>query len=339
MHQLVRLTALGLTAGGPLAVQGRQPVRIAVPQGASLSHLPLQLAGALGFLDAEGLDVQWVPVASDLAAIQALGSGRVQAAALDFTQVLQHHGTQGRGADLCAVVLQARSPQRVFGVQPKAAPGMARGPLDLRGRRIGTSADLPSQLLTSRLIQLAGLNGLELSVTTLLDPVEVMERYRHGAIDAFCLDHVLVAGLEQRGEVKVVADTRTVRGTTEVHGGPVPGTVVCVTRQAVRAQAPMCQALAHGVVHALMWLRTAGPSDLSRVMPEAMQGPDRAHYLAAFEKARDGLSTDGLMPEGAASSALLAMLRLDASLTRLRPQLQDAYTNDYALKAKQRFRA
>ncbi|HEX5785384.1 MAG TPA: ABC transporter substrate-binding protein, partial [Burkholderiaceae bacterium] len=74
-----------------------------MPRTASVAGLPLQLAGDLGYLDAEGLDVQWVPVASDVAAAQALASGRVQAAAIEYTQVLAQ---RARGVELSAVVLQ-----------------------------------------------------------------------------------------------------------------------------------------------------------------------------------------------------------------------------------------
>lgn len=319
-----------------LASRGRLSVKIALPKPPHMGVLPLQLAGELGYLDAEGLDVQWVPVHSDAAAAQALASGRVQAAAVDFTQVLFQWA---RGVDLCAVVQQTRSPLRVLGIHPRLVQGLPKQGGALKGRRVGTLSDLSCQLVINRTLQMAGLTSTDLTVHTLADPAEVLEQYRQGALDAFCLDPTVAAALEIKGEVKVVADTRTVRGTTDVLGGPVPGMSVCVLRQNMSQQHGLCQALAHAVVRALKWLRTAGPSDLTRMLPESTLGPDRAQYLAAFEKSRDGLSTDGLMADVAASSALLAMLRLDTSLTRLHPLLPETYTNEYALKAKQRFRA
>lgn len=314
----------------------RTGLKIALPRTASVAGLPLQLAGDLGYLDAEGLDVQWVSVPSDVAAAQALAAGRVQAAAIEYTQVLAQ---RARGVELCAVVQQTRAPLRVLAVQPRATAGLAKAGVELRGRRLGVPPDLACQLIIERTLQVAGLGGADLSVLPLADPQEVLEQYRQGSIDALCLDATLVSGLELRGEVKLVADTRTVRGTTEVLGGAVPGLAVCVQRHSLSHQEAVCQALAHAVVRALKWLRTAGPSDLARVLPESAMGADRAQYLAAFEKSRDGLSTDGLMPDAAAASALLAMLRLDTSLTRLHPVLAETYTNEYALKAKQRFRA
>ena len=63
---------------------------IGVPQAASLSNLPLLLARELGFFKAEGIVLDWVPLASEAAAAQALAKGRISLLSCDFAHTLMH---------------------------------------------------------------------------------------------------------------------------------------------------------------------------------------------------------------------------------------------------------
>ena len=65
------------------------------------------------------------------------------------------------------------------------------------------------------------------------------------------------------------------------------------------------------MVHALKWLQTAGPSDIIKAVPESYMLGDRGLYLAAFNKVRDALAVDGLMPEAGPSTALRSLALVD----------------------------
>jgi ABC-type nitrate/sulfonate/bicarbonate transport system substrate-binding protein len=58
-----------------------------------------------------------------------------------------------------------------------------------------------------------------------------------------------------------------------------------------------CQALANAIVHGLKWLQTAGPSDIIKTVPEGYLLGDRALYLASFNKVREAISLDGMIPD------------------------------------------
>lgn len=310
-------------------------VALGVPQSASLSSLPVLLAHELGFFRAEGLVLDWMPLASEAAGMQALAKGRIQLLSCDFAQTLMAHTP---GNELKAFVLQTRTPQMVFGVLPRAMAGY-RQFSDLKGHRVCTLPHTAaSQLVIHRLMQDAGLHGLELSVVSFAKPADVLDLMRSGNLDAFCLDHTLVAALEQRGEVRVVADTRTLKGTLDVFGGPMPGAVVCASSAYVQQHPGVCQATTHAVVRALKWLRTAGPSDLVRALASVSLDADRANYVAALEKSRDGFMGDGVLSDVAAATALAAVNRLNERAPINRAQLTQAYTNEFALRAKARFR-
>lgn len=312
-----------------------QHVAIGVPQAASLSNLPLLLARELGFFRAEGIVLDWVPLASEAAAAQALAKGRISLLSCDFAHTLIH---DVRGGELKAFVVQARTPQMVFGVLPRSLAGY-RQFSDLKGRRVCTlPASTASQLVINRLMQEAGLSGVELSIVTIAEPADMLDQVRSGGMDAFCMDHAMVAALEQRGEVRVVADTRSLKGTVDMFGGPMPGAVVCASAGYIQQHPDVCQATAHAVVRALKWLRTAGPSDLIKALSSVSLDAERVNYLAALEKSRDGFSGDGVLSDAAAATALAAVSRLDARASLSRARLAQSFTNEFALRAKARFR-
>ncbi len=313
-----------------------QHVAIGVSQTASLSNLPLLLAHELGFFRAEGIVLDWVPLASEAAAAQALAKGRISLLSSDFAHTLMH---DARGGELKAFVVQARTPQMVFGVLPRSLVGY-RQFSDLKGRRVCTlPTSTASQLVINRLMQDAGLRGVELSIVTIAEPADMLDQVRRGGMDAFCMDHAMVAALEQRGEVRVVADTRSLKGTLDVFGGPMPGAVVCAPAAYIQQHPDVCQATANAVVRALKWLRTAGPSDLIKALSSVALDADRVNYLAALEKSRDGFSGDGVLSDAAAATALAAVSRLDARVSPSHLKLAQSFTNEFALRAKARFRA
>ena len=51
----------------------------------------------------------------------------------------------------------------------------------------------------------------------------VADALRSGSIDAVCNPDPVMHWLEQRGEIRLVAEARTPLGTQQVAGGPLPG--------------------------------------------------------------------------------------------------------------------
>ena len=162
---------------------------------------------------------------------------------------------------------------------------------------------------------------------------------RSGQVDALCAPDPVLTALEQRLEVRVVADTRTLRGTQEVFGGPVPGACLYAPVDFLQKNPATCQALAHAIVHALKWLRTAGPRDMLLTVPEPYLLGDRALYLAAFERMRESISPDGLVAPEAAVTAVRALAAFDPAVRAERLEPAQAFTNELARRSKQRFGA
>ena len=92
-------------------------------------------------------------------------------------------------------------------------------------------------------------------------------------------------------------------------------------------------------MHALKWLQTAGPGDIIKSVPEPYLMGDRGLYLAAFNKGREAISVDGLVAEEGARTALRAMMAIDPAVKADRIALARTFTNEFARKAKDRFKA
>lgn len=312
----------------------KRQVTLAVDDRTSLLHLPLVLADQLGYFRAEGLQVLLADIASPTPAWQALSSG-ADVVSGSFEHVLQQ---QARGHGLRSFVLQTRAPQAVLGVSPKALPYF-RDVKDLKGRRVGvTVLGGPSHRLAQQALARVDtpVNGVEF--------VEVgpgwgaLSAYRSAQIDALCHADPVMSTLEQHGEIRVVADTRSYNETVLLFGGPLPSSCLYANETFVTTNPQTCEVMAHAVVRALKWLQTASLSDIIKAVPERLLG-DRALYLAAFNKARSSFTSDGMMPTSGPQTLQQHLARFDESLRGTTLELSRTFSNEMAARAKARYKA
>ncbi|MBP8061891.1 MAG: ABC transporter substrate-binding protein, partial [Polaromonas sp.] len=238
-----------------------------------------------------------------------------------------------------AFVVQARTPQIAFGVSTRAMPGY-KTLADLKGKKVGIAAPgSSSYMVVNLLLSRARVSAGEVSFVELGSTAGALAALRAGQIDAISYTDPVMTMLEQKGEVKVVSDTRTLKGTVDVFGGPMPSACLYAASEFVQKNPNTCQALTNAMVHALKWLQTAGPGDIIKTVPDAYFLGDRALYLASFEQVRESISPDGLMPVEAARTALRALQAFDSVVQAGRIDLPKAFTNEFALRAKGRFKA
>jgi NitT/TauT family transport system substrate-binding protein len=218
--------------------------------------------------------------------------------------------------------------------------GRYKSPQDLRGRKIGVMAlGSASQRVVRVVLKRAGVGEGEVQFVALDEPQSAVAAIRSGQIDAICHSDLAITELEQGGDLRVVADLRTLRGSTELFGGPWASGCLSAPTAFVGANAALIQALANGMVHALKWLQTAGPSDLIKAIPEAYFQGDRALYLAAFMRAREAWSPDGLISDQAPTTVARALSASSESSGFGRLELAQTFTNEFARRAKAKFKA
>lgn len=339
-----QFAALGAAGAASLALPAlsvdvkpeKTRVVIAVSGKASLYYLPLTIAEQLGYFRAEGLDVEVSDVAGGARAVQAGGAADIISG--PYEQTIQQQA-KAQGLALQAFVLLGRAPQIAMGVSTRTLP-QYRGVADLRGRKVGVTApDSPTHMMAHLLLSRGGLKPAEVNFVGVGNAAGALASMRAGQIDAISNVDPVMTLLEQRGEVKIIGDTRTLKGTLEVFGGPMPAGCLLAPVEFIARHPATAQALANAVVHALKWLQTAGPSDIIKTVPESHMFGDRALYLNAFNKVREALSLDGLMSDDGARTALKALASMDAAIRPEKIELARTYTNQFARRAKDRFKA
>jgi NitT/TauT family transport system substrate-binding protein len=211
---------------------------------------------------------------------------------------------------------------------------------DLKGKKIGVSAPGSSTNMVANLIlSRAGLKASDVSFIGVGTAAGALAALRGGQIDAISNIDPVMTMLEQKGDVKIISDTRTLKGTLEVFGGSMPAACLYASTDFIQKNPNTCQALANAIVHGLKWLQTAGPGDIIKTVPDSYLLGDRALYLASFNKVREAISLDGLIADEGAHTALKALASFDTTIKADKVDLAKTYTNDFARKAKERFKA
>lgn len=333
-------TLTGAHAAVPVASEsgGRllPRVKIALAASQSLYHLPLTVADQLGYFRQAGISVEWVPHESGAKALGSVLGAQADVLAGSFDHLF---GLQQKGQNFQCFVQSARTPQVSLGLSTRSAMA-GRSLMDLRGLRLGISSlDSSTHWMACQWLLQNGLMPEDVVFVPVGSSAAVMESLRSGAIDALCNPDPVMHWLEQKNEIRLLGEARTLVATRKLLGGLVPGSCLLASSDFLQRHAQRAQALSDGVVHALKWLQTAGLTDILKSVPPSHWMGDRAIYLAAFEKLRESYAVDGVIRNEEVFNAWRAHGRLSGGTHAGRVLPEKIYTNAFAQKSKLRFAA
>ncbi len=310
-------------------------VTIALAAKSSLYHLPLVLADQLGMFKAENLHIDWLECDSGHQAVQAALNGQAEVISGAFEHALD---LQARGLNYRAFVLQGRTPQMSLGVVSRKANTM-KSLAELKSVRLGISSlGSGTHWLAQHWMYKANLSAENFQFVELgANTSNVMEAIRSGAVDGLCYVDPIMHYLEQKNELRLLTDTRTLLSSQRMFGGSMLSACLIGKAEFLQKRSDVGLILTMGVVRALQWLKTAGPSDILKMVPSTNWMGDRAIYLGALDKVRDSYSLDGVF----SADALQNTWRVRASrVTSDRANwttLGQSFTNEFALIAKRKF--
>jgi NitT/TauT family transport system substrate-binding protein len=313
----------------------KQKVSIAVGGKNLLYYLPLTIAEQMGYFKDEGLQVEISDFAGGAKALQALvgGSADVVSGAYEHTINMQ-----AKGQAITAFVLQARAPQIVFAVSTRTMPSY-KSIADLKGKKIGVTAPGSStNMMASFVLAKGGLKPTDVSFIGVGTSAGALSALRTGQIDAISNLDPVITMLQQKNEIKIIADARTLKDTVNVFGGPMPAASLYTTDAFLKKYPNTSQALANAMVRALKWIQKAGPSDIVKAVPESFQLGDRALYLEAFNNVREAISPDGMIPEAGPATALKALQAYEPELAGKNIDLSKTYTNELVKRANAKYK-
>lgn len=332
------LFLVGLTAvNAPLLAQTIEKPKVSIAVGGKnlFYYLPLTVAEQLGYFKDEGLQVEISDFAGGSKALQAMvgGSADVVSGAYEHTISMQ-----AKGQPITAFVLQGRAPQIVMVVSNKTMPNY-RSVADLKGKKIGVSAPGSStSMMANFVLAKGGLKPSDVSFIGVGTSAGALSAMRSGQIDAMANLDPVITMLEQKKEVRVIADTRTLKDTNTVFGGPMPAATLYAPQAFLQKYPNTAQALTNAMVRSLKWLQKAGPSDIIKVVPESYLLGDRALYIEAFSKVREALSPDGTFPAAGPKTALTTLQAFQPELADKNIDLSKTYTNEFVKKANAKYK-
>ena len=314
----------------------KRDVHIAVGGQASFYYLPLTIAERQGYFKDEGLNVRISDFAGGAVALRAVvgGSAEVVSGAYEHTISLQ-----SKKQYFQAFVAQGRLPQIAFGVASGKAANV-KSLKDLKGLKVGVSAPGSStHNLVKQLLSKGGLDPMkDVSVIGVGLGATAITALKSGQIDAISNTDPVMTKLEQDNAIKVIADTRTVKGTIEVWGAPLPAGCLHAPIEFVQKNPNTVQALANAIVRADKWIAKASATDVARVVPESHLLGDRALYLFSYDKVKEAISPDGLFSDDGAKATVKGLAAFDPNVKPSDIDLAKTYTNEFAKKANAKYK-
>ncbi len=311
----------------------KSKVVLAVGGKSALYYLSLTVAERKGFFKEAGLDVEINDFQGGSKSLEALmgGSADVVAGAYEHTIRMQQRGQPIKG-----FALIGRGMQLAIGMRKDVADKV-KGPADIKGMKFGiTAPGSQTQMLVTSWAAKGGLKANDIVVIGVGAGASVVAAIENKSVDGISQADPALTILQEKDLIKIVLDTRTMKGNQELFGGSMPAACLYAQPALLTKTPNTAQALATAIVRADEWLQTAKPSDVADTVPTQYLLGDKAIYEKAFANVRETISPDGMMPPDGPANCLKFLVDGDPKIAadRAKIKLEDTWTNEFAQRAK-----
>ncbi len=311
----------------------KQKVTLAVGGKSALYYLSLTIAEKKGFFKDAGLDLSINDFQGGSKSLEALmgGSADVVAGAYEHTIRMQQRGQAIKG-----FALIGRGMQLAIGLRNDVA-AKVKGPADIKGMKFGiTAPGSQTQMLVQSWAAKGGLKGSDIVVIGVGAGASVVAAIENKSVDGISQADPALTILQEKGLIKIVLDTRTMKGNQELFGGSMPAACLYTKPDLLTKTPNTAQAFATAIVRADEWLQTAKPSEVAETVPQQYLLGDKAIYEKAFANVRETISPDGIMPADGPKNCLNFLIAGDPKIAAdaAKIKLEDTWTNDFAQRAK-----
>jgi NitT/TauT family transport system substrate-binding protein len=318
----------------PVSAQAQKPettkVRLAVGGKSSLYYLPLSITERLGYFKEAGLDVEISDFAGGAKSLQALIGGSADVVTGSFDHTIQ---MQAKNQAIVAVVQMGRFPGFALALRKDKAAKYT-GPKDLKGMKIGVTAPGSStHFMVLYMMAQVGLKPEDASFIGTGSGGTVVAAVQHGEVDGISNADPMVTKLDREGLIKIVADTRTLEGTTKVYGGPYPAAVLYTPQAFIDKNPNTVQALVNALVRGLKWVKAHNPEEIAKMMPPEYALGDAAVFVESIKANHDAYSPDGKFMKNAPETALKVLKAFDPNVQGATIDLSKTFTEKFVSAA------
>jgi NitT/TauT family transport system substrate-binding protein len=311
------------------AVEKKQ-LTLAVGGKTALYYLPLTICERLGYFKEQGLDVTINDFRGGAQSLQALVGGSVDVVTGAYEHTIR---MQAKSQDIRALIELGRFPGIVVGLRKERAASY-KSAADLKGAKIGVSAPGSStNFFVMYLMSKAGLKPTDASYIGVGIGPSAVAAMKKGEIDAISNLDPMMTKLEQEGDIKVVADSRTEEGTRAIFGGSNPAAVLYARQDFIDKNPNTMQALVNAFHKTLQWLEKATPEQIAATVPEEYFLGDKALYVAAVKANKPVYSLTGVIPAAGMKSAADMLLAFDEELKAANIDLAKTFDDRFVKRA------
>jgi NitT/TauT family transport system substrate-binding protein len=240
---------------------------------------------------------------------------------------------QAKNQSIVALVQMGRFPGFALALRKEKA-GSYTGPKDLKGMKIGVTAPGSStHFMVLYMMSQAGLKPEDAVFIGTGSGGTVVAAVQHGEVDAISNADPMVTKLDSEGLIKIVADTRTLEGTTKVYGGPYPAAVLYAPTAFIEKNPNTAQALVTALVRGLKWVQAHNAEEISKMMPEEYALGDKALFVKSIAANHDAYSPDGKFTREAAETAYKVLKAFDPAVASAKIDLAKTYTEKFVAAA------
>lgn len=291
-----------------------------------LPYLPLIIAQQRKYFEAEGLEVEIAAFAGGSKALQSLMGGSSDVASGAYSNTLT---MAAKGQRLKNFVVQVRYPALTIAVAKRVADRY-RSPTDLKGMKIGVSAPGSStHMVVNHLLAKAGLTSSDVSIIGVGTSAAAVAAIQQGEIDAIINSDPVMTKLETGGDVRVIAETRTAKGTQALFGGPYPEAGLYATADFIEKHPHTIQALTNAIVRAELWMQTATIDDIAANVPAEHMLGDKELYLESYRRMHEAHAPDGLITREGAQIVLDVLAAFLPEVKAANIRVEDTYENRF----------
>jgi NitT/TauT family transport system substrate-binding protein len=291
-----------------------------------LPYLPLIIAQQRKYFTEEGLEVEIAAFAGGSKALQSLMGGSSDVASGAYSNTLT---MAAKGQKLKNFVVQVRYPALTIAVSKKVAERY-QSPRDLKGMKIGVSAPGSStHMIVNHLLAKGGLTSNDVSIIGVGTSAGAVAAMEKGEIDAIINSDPVMTKLEADNTVKVIAETRTSKGTIELFGGPYPEAGLYATAEFIAKNPNTIQALTNAVVRATLWMQSASIEDIAATVPAEYMLGEKGLYLASYKKMHEAHSPDGLITKQGAQIVHDVLAAFLPEVKAANIKVEDTYENRF----------
>jgi len=229
-------------------------VVMAVGGKSALYYLSVTIAETKGFYKDAGLDVEINDFQGGAKSLEALmgGSADVVAGAYEHTIRMQQRGQPIKG-----FALIGRGMQLAIGLRNDVAERV-KGPADIKGMKFGVTAPgSQTQMLVTNWAAKGGLKATDIVAIGVGAGASVVAAIENKSVDGISQADPALTILQDKKLIKIMVDTRTMKGNQELFGGTMPAACLYAQPALLTKTPNTAQALANAIVRANEWLQTA----------------------------------------------------------------------------------